>query len=80
LLNGNITKYVPKKKHYCCTLSNKGRTYTAIGVESVGYVQYYERLFGALGIKKTPATTEHHADLDKNCVVKRAFKGQTDAK
>jgi hypothetical protein len=39
LLNRKITKYVPKNKHYCCTLLNKGHTYRAIGVDSIGYVQ-----------------------------------------
>jgi hypothetical protein len=50
-LNGNITKYVPKKKHYCCTLSNKGQSHTAVGVDSVGYEEFYSCLFDILGVE-----------------------------
>jgi hypothetical protein len=42
-LNGNITKYVPKHKMYCCTLTNKGWTHTTIGVNSLGYEAYCHR-------------------------------------
>jgi hypothetical protein len=41
-LNGNITKYVPKNKHYCCTLSNKGLMHTAVDVDSIGYEEFYQ--------------------------------------
>jgi hypothetical protein len=51
-LNGNITKYVPKHKQFCRTLTNKGRTHTAIGVDLLGYKAYYGQLFDALGLKK----------------------------
>jgi hypothetical protein len=69
-LNGNITKYVPKNKHYCQTLSNKGRTNTAVGVDSVGYQGFYSRLFVTLGLDDTPTTTQSHADLDSERVRK----------
>jgi hypothetical protein len=62
--NGNITKYVPKNKHYCCTLSNKGQTHTAVGVDSVGYVDFYCCLFVVLGVEESPITTKSHTDLD----------------
>jgi hypothetical protein len=71
-LNGNITKkYVPKNKHYhCCTLSNKGCTHTAVGIDSVGHESFvYHHLFNVLGLE-APMTTENCADLDNICVRK----------
>jgi hypothetical protein len=79
-LNGNITKYVPKNKHYCCTLSNKGRTHTAVGVDSVGYVQFYRRLFVILGVEELPTTTECHTDLDTGRIRKAAWDKTTERK
>jgi hypothetical protein len=61
LLNNMITKFVPKKKHMCRTLSNKSRIYMAIGLDSVGYKEYFQRLFHKLGVnwrRPQPTTTE----------------------
>jgi hypothetical protein len=79
-LNGNITKYVPKHKMYCRTLTNKGRTHTAIGVDSIGYVAYYHRLFGVLGIETTPTTTANHSDLDHRRRTEREYNKITSIK
>jgi hypothetical protein len=76
-LNGNITKYVPKHKVYCRTLTNKGRTHTAIGVDSLGYVTYYQRLFVLLGLEETPTTTANHRDLDTSRETSRARRNTT---
>jgi hypothetical protein len=79
-LNGNITKYVPKHKHYCCTLSNKGRTHTAVGVDSVGYESFYQRLYHVLGLEEAPTTTESCADLDNARVRKATWDKSTERK
>jgi hypothetical protein len=73
-LNGNITKYVPKHKDYCRTLTNKGRTHTAIGVDLLGYVHYFGHLFDVLGLKQTPITTANHNDLDTTRNTKNKYK------
>jgi hypothetical protein len=73
-LNGMITKFIPKVKHLCRTLSNKSRTYMAIGLDSVGYEEYFRRLFILLGLEVTQTTTTHHEDLDEKRIRKRAWR------
>jgi hypothetical protein len=60
-----ITNFVPKKKHICRMLWNKARTYMAIGLDSIGYNEYFWRLFHLLGIQLVDTTTNHHRDVDK---------------
>jgi hypothetical protein len=64
-LNGFITKFLPKHKHYCRTIINRARTYLAIGIDSVGYNEYYGVLWKMLGVSFTSLTNEHHQRLDR---------------
>jgi hypothetical protein len=63
-LNGFITKFLPKHKHYCHTIINKARTNVAILIISLGYQDYYRLLFARLGIVQTSITSEHLCHLD----------------
>jgi hypothetical protein len=80
LLNNMITKFVPKKKHMCRTLSNKARTHMAIGLDSVGYEEYFRRLFELLGVQLVQTTTNHHLDLDKTRLRKRKWRQRPEFK
>jgi hypothetical protein len=73
-LNGFITKILPKHKHYCGTIINEARTYVAISIDSVGYKEYYHRLFERLGIEETTITSEHLRRLDH----RRQWKAEHD--
>jgi hypothetical protein len=63
-INGFITKFLPKKKHFCRTIANPGRTYLALGIDSLGYQEYYRRLFIELGLDMTPVTRTQHVRID----------------
>jgi hypothetical protein len=63
-LNGFITKFLPKHKHYCRTIINEARTNVAISIDSIGYQPYYHLLFARLGIVNTAITSEHLRRLD----------------
>jgi hypothetical protein len=65
ILNGFIIKFLPKHKHYCCTVVNQARTYLAIGIDSLGYLQYYGLLWKMLGLASMALTNEHHQQLDR---------------
>jgi hypothetical protein len=49
--NKFLTKFLPKDRTYCQTIENKARTMLAAGLQSVGYRQFYERVFSLTGIK-----------------------------
>jgi hypothetical protein len=63
-LNGFITKFLPKHKHYCRTIINEARTNVAISIDSLGYQEYYKLLMEKLGIMQTSITSEHLRRLD----------------
>jgi hypothetical protein len=48
--NKFLTKFLPKDKTYCKTIENKARSMLAVGLQSIGYRQLYERIFELTGI------------------------------
>jgi hypothetical protein len=72
-LNGFITNFLPKHKHYCRTIVNWARTYLAIGIDSLAYEKYYSGLLDSLGITDTILTTEHFQCLDKRRIRKAKY-------
>jgi hypothetical protein len=49
--NKFLTKFLPKDKTYCQTIENKARSMVAAGLQSVGYQQFYSRVFERTGIE-----------------------------
>jgi hypothetical protein len=49
-MNKFITKFIPKYMHLCMSIIGKGRTYMAVGLDSVGYDVYFRTLFDILGL------------------------------
>ena len=49
--NKFLTKFLPKDKTYCQTIENKARSMLAVGLQSVGYRQFYARVFSRTGIE-----------------------------
>jgi hypothetical protein len=79
-LNGFITKFLPKHKHYCRTIVNRARTYLAIGIDSVGYRNYYRILLKRLGIDSTILSGVHHNRLDERTKKKSRYDQSEKAK
>jgi hypothetical protein len=57
-------KFLPKKKHFCRTITNPGCMYLALGIDSLGYQEYYRRLFIDLGLDMTTVTRTHHIQIN----------------
>ena len=55
-MNKSIMRYAPKDKMYCRTMGLTSRINIAIGVDSVGHAEYYQRLFQVMGIRHTELT------------------------
>jgi hypothetical protein len=49
--NKFLTKFLPKDRTYCQTVENKARTMLAGGLQSIGYRQFYKRVFTLTGIE-----------------------------
>ena len=46
----NVSCFCPKTKHLCNTINYKARCFLTVGIDSLGYDNYYEKLFGSLGL------------------------------
>jgi hypothetical protein len=49
--NKLLTRFLPKDRMYCNTIENKARIHVALGLQSVGYKQFYKHLFERTGIQ-----------------------------
>jgi hypothetical protein len=49
--NKLLTKFLPKDKTHCQTIENKARMHLAVGLQSVGYQQWCERVFEITGMQ-----------------------------
>ncbi len=52
--NKFLTKFLPKDRTYCRTIENKARSYLAVSLQSIGYRQFYSRLFELAGVPLEP--------------------------
>ena len=49
----------------CCTICGRARTYLAVSVNSLGYKEYYKKLYLDLGIRMSPLTELHYRQVDQ---------------
>jgi hypothetical protein len=79
-LNGFITKALPKNKHTCLSNVNKARTNIIVGIDSLGYEQYFKRLFKRTGVQYTQVTRQHHQRIDKRRATQYLYKKRAESK
>jgi hypothetical protein len=48
--NKFLTKFLPKDRTYCQTIENQARTMLAVSLQSIGYRQFYQRVFALTGM------------------------------
>ena len=65
-LNNTISWLAPKNKVYCASPSLANRISIAVGVNSIGLLAYYRRLFNKLGIVVTPDILHFLEVKDRN--------------
>jgi hypothetical protein len=58
MINNQMTRFAPKNKHYAKTIVGKARAMMAIGVDSVGMVEFFCELAKVEGIKLDTCTLE----------------------
>ncbi len=76
-MNKFITKFVNKSSHQCRTIVGKARTYVAVGIDSVGYEEYYRTLFDLLDLDNDKNTMKtHHQRLDHEKKTKQKYAKQ----
>ena len=65
--NNTVAWLAPKNKVYCGSRSLWNQIAIAIGIMSIGLVEFYERLFHKLGIAMTPNMITHFLTIkEKN--------------
>ena len=76
----SVASVCPKSKHLCRTINYKARCYLAIGVNSVGYTNYYDRLFQKLHIGKCNVVRTSLLRRDKKVSNKRVYRERPEIK
>ena len=80
-MNQFITKFIRKSTYLCRTIVGKGRTYLAVGIDSIGYEDYYRTLFELLNLHyDDDIMRQHHQRLDKNKIRKRNYDVQPEVR
>jgi hypothetical protein len=74
--NNQVAWLAPKNKVYCGTLSLGNRIGIALGIKSIGLLQYFTRLFKLLGIAMTPNVV-HYLTVKEGSRFKRLHKIKT---
>ena len=59
-----ITKFIPKDSYLCKSIAAKSRVYTAVGIDSIGYEDYYSLLYYCLGLSYDTMSLQQHKKLD----------------
>ena len=75
-LNNTISYFAPKNRVFCGTRSLHNRVAIAIGINSMGFMVYFQRLLKALGIAVTP-NVEHWLQVRETIRNRRLLKAKT---
>lgn len=78
-INNTISYFAPKNRVHCATRSLQNRISIAIGMSSLGFKEYFVRLFKALGTQLTPNVL-HWLTVKDEKRVRRITKSRTTAK
>jgi hypothetical protein len=60
-----VNVFLPKRSYFCRTICGKARTFLAVSVDSLGYYEYYRRLYRDVGIIMTTYTEAFYKEMDK---------------
>ena len=76
--NKYLTKFLHKDRTYCQTIENAARSYLAAGLQSVGFRQFYERVFELTGIEiaEDDMTSLFFRSEDKDKLFRREYRRQ----
>jgi hypothetical protein len=60
-----VNVFLPKRSYFCRTICGKARTFLAVSVDSLGYYEYYRRLYLDVGIIMSTYTEAFYKEMDK---------------
>ena len=72
----NVATLCPKSKHYCRTINYGARCFVAVGTNSLGYEQYYNKLFDLLDLESGFIITDSLDRKDRGVKRKRDYRRQ----
>jgi hypothetical protein len=78
--NGICTWFAPKNKVYAGSGSLQNRLAFAVGVNSLGFVSFYKRIFDKMGMVMTPNVEHYLVNRESNRMKKLAKKRTAEAK
>ena len=58
-----VNVFLPKNSFFCTTIAGRARTFLAVSIDSLGYAEYYDRLYPETGITMTNVTRKYYCLL-----------------
>jgi hypothetical protein len=68
-----VNQYLPKRSYFCRTICGKARTLLAVSIDSLGYYEYYKKLYLVIGITMTEPTASFYREMDKRRLHDRTY-------
>ena len=76
-INKLVTKLVPKDTYLCQTITAETRIHMAIAIDSVGYEEFFSRLFPKLGMEYSNTIVKHqHCMMDYEQYNRQQYQNQ----
>ena len=75
-----VASMTPKTKHLCRSINYQARCALAVGIKSLGYKCYYERLLSKLNIEMGGLLTKSMGQKDGSLARKRDYRNRPDIK
>ena len=79
-MNKFFCKFLPKDRTYAMTIENKVRLYLAIAIDSIGYMETYQRLADSAGFTLCKVQHDLNTQLDKEKEWRRTYRKKNASK
>jgi hypothetical protein len=68
-----VNVFLPKKSFFSLTICGRARTYLAVSIDSLGYLEYYRRLYAEVGIEMSDVTEKYYQQHDRSRETQKAY-------
>jgi hypothetical protein len=65
--------FLPKRSYYCRTICGRARTYLAVSIDSLGYLEYSKRLYLELGLDLSCIAATFYNQQDQRRLMDQVF-------
>jgi hypothetical protein len=68
-----VNTFMHKRSYFCATICGRARTFLAVSIDSLGFLDYYTQLYLVLGITMSNVTKRYYEQHDKRITKDRVY-------